>query len=79
MKPIEPGCLALIVAGECTGTVVTAVRRVTSDEIVHGYQAGRDGWLVEAGNDIGVFADWGLMRIDGDESVTTEAREEISA
>ncbi|MFJ5538570.1 hypothetical protein [Vreelandella titanicae] len=78
MKPIEPGCMCLIVNSEYAGTSVTAVRRVTPKEIIHGYRADCHGWLVDKGDLFGVFVDAQLRRIDDyDESAdaTEQARE----
>ncbi len=64
-KPIEPGCLCVIKVGAFAGGIVTVARWVLAEERIAGWAAGQDGWLVSNGDQIGVYKDSGLMRIDG--------------
>lgn len=64
-KPIEPGCLCVIKVGPAAGGIVTVERWVLADERIAGWAAGQDGWLVSNGEQVGVYKDSGLMRIDG--------------
>lgn len=83
MKPIEPGCLALVIRDEDAGMVVTCVqycppgyryRSSSTGEIKKSVVA---GWITSDPdfNGLTLRAECELMRIDGDESVTTETRE----
>ena len=64
-KPIEPGCLCVIKVGQDAGTVVTVERWVSADDLIGGWPAGQDGWMVTVDDMVGVFKESGLMRIDG--------------
>ncbi|MEH6641419.1 hypothetical protein [Vreelandella glaciei] len=64
-KRIEPGCLCVIKVGCNAGSVVTAIRLVSADEFINGFPAGHDGWLVSVDDLVGVYKEWGLLRIDG--------------
>ena len=82
MKPIEPGCLAILVGlvrqPEANGMVV----KVIKFSEWHSERVGERAWLVGSDNPARVGArERHLMRIDGgeDESVTTEQGQEVTA
>ena len=88
-KPIEPGCLALVIAGQPhnVGMTVQVLRSskgwMGSDWVV----AKADGSNITGNSYFGLPTSQAeayamtsqLLRIDGDERVSTEQREEASA
>lgn len=87
MKPIEPGCLALVISGPCTGEQCEVICWVSNGDSfkasVGGYDndTGVSGWAVEFIDGCGVFTTDRLLRIDGgeDEGITTEQDLEVGA
>ncbi|WP_129138811.1 hypothetical protein [Modicisalibacter coralii] len=92
MKPIEPGCLCIIIHPKFFGFQTTALERFGAGEIVPGGET-FFGVLEEAvwrvtdgpcavpeGWDFGhIVCESMLLRIDGGESLNTEAREAETA
>lgn len=95
MKPIEPGCLALILRGNMRNHVCTVVEKIPANQpfTIHPdrtWESERlsrfpcDAWRVDLASDPSVgytVAEHNLMRIDGDEEegVTTEQDQEVTA
>lgn len=94
MKPIEPGCLALILRGNMKNHVVTAVSRIAPGESIT-YHPGRSwanerqmkvssaSWECDSASDPEVswnVAENNLMRIDGgDELIEQDDDLEVTA
>lgn len=80
-KPLEPGCLAIVISGPQTGEQCEVICWVDHgddfDTCGGGYinKTGVSGWAVEFGDGCGVYLPGHLLRIDGDEHVTAEERE----
>jgi len=80
-KPIEPGCLALIVGGDpsCIGrecVVIQWVERggsfISGGELFGAISA---GWAIDIDDMVGVWSEKWLRRIDGGEPETIESEE----
>lgn len=72
VKPIEPGCLALVINCRHAGDIVTVVRRLKSGDLcidkqgnVAGINRANDAWEVETAEHRGLFQEKNLLRIDG--------------
>ncbi|KJZ11103.1 hypothetical protein TW86_13395 [Halomonas sp. S2151] len=84
-KPIEPGCLVMVTHHKYFGFSATALRRYSEGDIFRtGYKFSSDSWELSAspeGGKLPLCPERFLMRIDGDDHVTTEEREdeEVSA
>ncbi|TDX29125.1 hypothetical protein DFO67_108169 [Modicisalibacter xianhensis] len=86
MKPIEPGYIALVISGPCTGEQCDVLCWVNdgdsfkADGTYYDNQTGKSGWAVDFGDGCGVFETKRLLRIDGgDELVEQEQHEEQAA
>lgn len=89
MKPIEPGCLALILRGNLRNRVCTVVEKVPAnhpitthpDRTLESERTVRflcDAWVVDLSSDPDVswtVAEPNLMRIDGGEPESVEIKE----
>ncbi len=77
-KPIEPGCLAILVAADRRTDQIGKTFRVTGRERLVEVLYGKPGWWLDDGE--WAFEHY-LLRIDGgeDESVTERRDEEVSA
>ena len=88
MKPIEPGCLALVLVGEYSGQVVTVGHRAICGEIAPNGAVYWNGscehvWLVygdvvskTGGHGWAYAREKSLMRIDGHEEKTKQREAE---
>lgn len=83
MKPIEPGCLALVISGPNAGEGCEVICWVEpGDEFItsdgpYDNGTGISGWAVEFGDGCGVYLPDRLRRIDGHEPVTSEEEQEV--
>ncbi|WP_417329189.1 hypothetical protein [Halomonas cupida] len=83
MKPIEPGCLAMVIRSYTglEGSCVTVIQKTHSTEIgmLPGgelIQAGVNHWWVHHENREFIAHESQLIRIDGHEPVTSEEEQE---
>lgn len=91
MKPLEPGCLALITRGDFANRVCTLIERAAPEtpQTVHldkdpakelSLVFGQARWMVEFASDTEAYwwiAERNLMRIDGGDAELTDQKQEL--
>jgi len=80
MKPIEPGCLAMVVGAKCDIQFNGRVVRVKQPHAMASAWLREPWWVIEATDERDLIAERCLMRIDGGEGerVTEPQAAEVS-
>lgn len=85
MKPIEPGCLALVISGPNTGETCEVICWANCGDVFptpagnYCNNSGLAGWAVDFGDGCGVYETRALLRLDDNHSLAQRRSLEVTA